>query len=92
MEEGVALLLRLAFRHPFREPNAEAGFARIRALTGAALDDAAIADAVSACIGEGLIRDPVQLPPGALQCHWGLSLTAKGVAAARALLPAEGAS
>jgi hypothetical protein len=91
MEAGVALLLGLAFRHPFSEPNAEAGFARVRGLTGAALDDAAIAAAVSACVADGLIRDPVQLPPGALQCHWRLSLTPKGAAAVRALPSTAGA-
>jgi hypothetical protein len=41
---------------------------------------------VAACLRDGLIREPVRLPEGALQCHWHLELTPKGVAAARAAL------
>ena len=29
---------------------------------------------------DGLIREPIRLPEGALQCHWHLELTPKGVA------------
>jgi hypothetical protein len=42
-------------------------------------------DAVAACQRDGLIREPVRLPEGTLQCHWHLELTPKGVAAARGL-------
>ena len=41
---------------------------------------------VAACLRDGLIREPVRLPAGALQCHWRLELTPDGVAAARALI------
>ena len=40
-------------------------------------------DAVAACLRDGLIREPIRLPEGALQCHWHLELTPKGVAEAR---------
>ena len=42
--------------------------------------------AVAACLRDGLIRDPIRLPEGALQCHWRLELTSNGVSMARALL------
>jgi hypothetical protein len=35
---------------------------------------------------ERLIQEPIRLPEGALQCHWHLELTPKGVQVARALL------
>lgn len=53
---------------------AEEGFAEIRALTGLAVSDAALAEAVAACVRERLVRDPVRLEPGALQCRWVLAL------------------
>jgi hypothetical protein len=46
----------------------------------------AFCDAVATCLRDGLIREPIRLPEGALQCHWHLELTPKGVAAARELL------
>ncbi len=83
----VALVLQLAFRHVINEPNIEMGFERFAALTGGAASYDAFCDAVAACLRDGLIREPIRLPEGALQCHWHLELTPKGVAAARALLP-----
>ncbi|HEX5326646.1 MAG TPA: hypothetical protein VFW75_08265, partial [Acetobacteraceae bacterium] len=68
------------------EPNVEAGFERFQAITGGALLYDAFRDAVDACLREGLIREPIRLPEGALQCHWHLELTAAGAAAARRLL------
>jgi hypothetical protein len=90
MQDAVPLILRVAFAHSVMEPNAESGFARIRALTGARLDNATLADAVGACVAQGYIRDPVRLSEGALQCHWHLSLTPRGVAEARSLLQQSG--
>ena len=69
-----SLLLTTAFRHRISEPNIEAGFERFRSV------------AVAACLREGLIREPIRLPEGALQCHWHLELTPAGVHAARRLL------
>jgi hypothetical protein len=81
-----AALLVGAYRHVINEPNIEAGFERFRAISGHAIDFQMFCDAVAACLREGLIREPIRLPEGALQCHWHLELTPKGVAAARVLL------
>ena len=80
-----SLLMATAFRHVIREPNIEAGFERYRAITGDG-DYDAFRDAVAACLREGLIREPIRLPEGALQCHWQLELTPEGVAAARSVM------
>ncbi len=79
------LLLTVAFRHIVRAPNAEAGVERVAALARKPLSISAFHDAVAACLRDGLIRDPIRLPEGALQCHWHLELTPKGVAEARAI-------
>jgi hypothetical protein len=80
------LVLTTAFRNVINEPNIEAGFERFAELTGDAIDFGAFGDAVAACLRDGLIREPIRLPEGALQCHWHLELTPKGVSAARATL------
>jgi hypothetical protein len=79
------LLLTTAFRHRISEPNIEAGFDRFAELTAAAIDGDEFRDSVAACLRDGLIREPVRLPEGALQCHWHLELTPAGVEAARGL-------
>jgi hypothetical protein len=81
-----ALLLMTAFRNVINEPNIEAGFERFAALAGETMDFGAFSDAVATCLRDGLIREPIRLPEGALQCHWHLELTPKGVSAARATL------
>lgn len=81
-----SLLLATAFRHVINEANIEAGFERFAALTGGALSYDAFCEAVAACLRDVLIREPIRLPEGALQCHWHLELTPMGVAVARALL------
>lgn len=83
--DAIALLLTTAFRHVINEPNIEAGYGRFSALTGGALDEGAFRDAVAVCLRDGLIREPIRLPDGALQCHWHLELTPNGVVAARTL-------
>ena len=83
--DAKALLLATALRHRIREPSIEAGFERFRTLAQETFDYRDFCDAVAACLREGLIHDPVRLPEGALQCHWHLELTAKGVEAARSL-------
>jgi hypothetical protein len=81
----IASLLSTAFRHTINEPNIEAGFAQFVAVSGEDVSFAAFCDAIAHCERDGLIREPVRLPEGALQCHWHLELTPQGVAAARAL-------
>ncbi|WP_158928883.1 hypothetical protein [Acidisphaera sp. S103] len=78
-----ALLLITAFRHQINEPNIEAGHARFAELVGQEIGIDTFCDVVAACQRDGLIREPIRLPEGALQCHWHLELTPKGVAAAR---------
>jgi len=83
MDDPRARLLAIAFRHAISEPNIEAGFERIQALAAGTLSYDAFRDALDACLRDGLIREPVRLPEGALQCHWRLELTPAGVSAAR---------
>lgn len=47
-------------------------------------------DAIAEAVRAGYIHDPVRLPAGALQCHWHLELTPKGVAAVRRLRATTG--
>ncbi len=87
--DAISLLLTTALRHRISEPNIEAGFERFRLIAREAIDYPAFCDAVAACLRESLIHEPVRLPEGALQCHWHLELTPKGVEAARAILHAQ---
>ncbi len=80
------MLLTTALRHTINEANIEAGFERFRSIAGDALHYGMFCDAVATCLRDGLIREPIRLPEGALQCHWHLELTSKGVEAARQLL------
>ncbi len=82
-----AALLAVAFRHRVRAANADEGRQRIEALLGRMLDEAAFADAVARCLAAGLIRDPVRLSEGDLQCHWELELTSAGAEEARPATP-----
>ena len=86
MDEAKIALLTTAFRNVISEPNIEAGYDRFRAINGTALSFQTFHDAVAECLREGLIREPIRLPEGALQCHWHLELTPKGVSAVRALV------
>ena len=79
-----SLLLVTAFQHVISEPNIEAAYERFRAINCDAVDYPSFCDAVAASLRDGLIREPIRLPEGALQCHWRLELTPKGVSAARA--------
>ena len=88
-QAGSDLLLLIAFRHSITEPNVEAGFARISAIAGGKLDANVFHDALAGCLRDGLIREPVRLPEGSLQCHWQLELTPKGVDAVRAMTRAH---
>jgi hypothetical protein len=83
------LLLITAFRHRINEPNVDAGFEQFTAVTGQPVAYDAFCDAVAANLRDGLIREPIRLPEGALQCHWHLELTPSGVAAVRLLLSGQ---
>jgi hypothetical protein len=87
MQGSVRQLLAIAFCHAIDEANVEAAFERVQKLT-TSLDYDAFRDAIDACLRDGLIREPIRIEEGALQCHWKLELTPKGVAAARAVSPA----
>jgi hypothetical protein len=87
--DAVDQVLITALRHAINEPSIEAGFQRFRTISGADLDFGSFADAVASCLREGLVKEPVRLPEGSLQCHWHLELTARGVAEARRILDAE---
>ena len=84
--EALDLLLVTAFRHVIHESHAEAACERFQALTAHTVSEQAFHDAVARALRERLIREPIRLPEGALQCHWHLELTAQGVDAARAVL------
>jgi hypothetical protein len=86
-ELTVGEILSVALHHPIDEPNIEAAFERIQSITNAALDYAAFRDAIDLCLRDGLIRDPIRIEESALQCHWKLELTPKGVQQARAPSP-----
>ncbi len=77
--DAVALLLTTAFRNVINEPDIEAGFARFVSIAQRDVSFGAFCEAVASCGRDGLIHEPVRLPEGALQCHWHLELTAKGV-------------
>jgi hypothetical protein len=87
--DAKALLLITAFRHRINEPNIDAGFEQFIRLTDDPVSYDAFCDAVAACLRDGLIREPIRLPEGALQCHWHLELTPTGVAAARQILSTQ---
>lgn len=77
-------VLRAAFRHRLIAPDADTGLGLLAEAAGCAASPEAWRGAVAAAVAGGLLYDPVRLPEGALQCHWHLELTPKGVAAVRA--------
>jgi hypothetical protein len=83
-------LLLVILRQRITAPDSDAGLANLAASTDrdASVDDwrMAVADALAA----RYIHDPVRLLAGALQCHWHLELTPKGVETARRLQSAKG--
>lgn len=85
-----AALLRLAFRHSITAPDAESGIEQLAGLASLAATPNEWRAAVAEALAAGYIHDPVRLPAGALQCHWHLELTPKGVEAARRLRHAPG--
>jgi hypothetical protein len=91
MDDATAILLTTAFRHVINEANVEAGFDQFQSIAGVAIDFDAFRDAVAGALRDGLIREPIRLPEGALQCHWQLELTPKGVEVTRSLLTRQSA-
>ena len=86
MDADVGALLTVAFHSTVREANIEAGYERFAALSAWPMDYGAFCDAVAFSVQAGLIREPIRLPEGALQCHWRLELTPAGAEAARGAL------
>ncbi len=64
-----------AARIGVRADTAEEGFALIRDRADTAASDAELAEAVAAGVRNGMLRDPVRLEAGHLQCYWKLELT-----------------
>jgi hypothetical protein len=85
----LAPLLLLIFHRRITAPDSDTGLAELATSTDRAADvndwRTAVADALQA----GCIHDPVRLPAGALQCHWHLELTPKGVEMVRRLQAAK---
>ena len=87
-----ALLLLVAFRHNIQEPDSESGLLRIATISGRNIDPNAFHAALAEALTAAYIRDPVQLRPCALQCHWHLELTPRGVDQVLRLLREHGRS
>ena len=79
MSDALTAVLTAARSGAVEAPTAELGFERIRVLTSTSFNDPALAEAVAVAVRDGVVRDPVRLEPGALQCRWVLELTAKGL-------------
>jgi hypothetical protein len=73
-------LLRLALTGAIREEEAVDGLRRVATALGLKLD--AVEREIAALVAEGLLYDPIRLPPGALKCHWRLEPTPQGAALA----------
>ena len=80
------LLLLVAFRNRISEPDFDNGLSRFAGVIGRNIDPDDFRDALSRALAAGDIHDPIQLPAGALQCHWQLSLTSEGVGKVQTLL------
>jgi hypothetical protein len=83
------LVRTVALRHGIIELNIEAGFERFLRLADRPVTYETFCDAIASTLRDGLIREPIRLPEGALQCHWHLELTPAGVAAARLPLSSQ---
>ncbi|MBS0644821.1 MAG: hypothetical protein U1E70_04085 [Acetobacteraceae bacterium] len=78
-------VLLVAFHHRLTAPDADTGISLLAEAAGRSASPEAWRNAVAGAVFDGLLHDPVRLPEGALQCHWHLELTPKGVAAVRGL-------
>ncbi|MGE0417614.1 MAG: hypothetical protein AB7O80_12475 [Acetobacteraceae bacterium] len=78
MTDLCATILDVATRQPIRESDFEAGYEAFVARTGLSPTRQDFADAVAALVAKRLVRDPVRLMEGALQCRWHLEATPAG--------------
>ena len=76
-----AFVLQAAFGNQVVADGAEAGVARLAAVSNVGASAASWHEAVAQAAADGLIYDPVRLLPGALKCDWRLELTPAGHAA-----------
>jgi hypothetical protein len=76
--DGPAGLL-VAFQYRIEEPDFESGLLRLATIVGHELDPTNFHAVLAEALANGYIRDPIRLPPSALQCHWHLELTPVGV-------------
>lgn len=84
------LLLLVAFRHRIEEPDHDSGLLRVATIAGRDVDPNGFHAVLAGALADNYIRDPVQLRPGALQCHWHLELTPQGVEQVLRLLREHG--
>jgi hypothetical protein len=79
----IDMVLAAAFHAQLVAPDADSGIALMAEITRHDAVPASWHEAVARAVHDGYLYDPVRLSEGALQCHWRLELTPKGVAAAR---------
>lgn len=84
-DELTSTVLQVAFHQRLTAPDADTGLGLLAQAAGRTAEPDAWRAAVAEAVFDGLLHDPVRLPEGALQCHWHLELTPKGVAAVRGL-------
>jgi hypothetical protein len=85
-----ALLLLVAFRYEIQEPDLDSGRQRVATITGQDVAPNAFHAVLAEALADGYIRDPIRLRLGALQCHWHLELTPRGVGQVLGLLREHG--
>ena len=78
-------VLQVAFHQRIVAADDDTGIALLAVAAGREDAPEAWRNTIAAAVADGLLYDPVRLPEGALQCHWHLELTPKGVAAVRGL-------
>ena len=69
-------LLKLALTGDIREDEAVDGLRRVATALGEPLD--VVEREIAAMVREGLLHDPIRIPPGAVKCHWRLEPTPAG--------------
>jgi hypothetical protein len=87
-----SLLLLVAFRHRIQEPDSWSGLLRFEHIVGCKVAQTDFHAALASALSSGSIHDPVELLSGALQCHWHLQLTPRGVEEVQTLVREQGMS
>jgi hypothetical protein len=90
--DDTSRLLVAVFQHRIREQDADAGLDGLVALVGGGATRDGLRLAVADALAAGYSYEPVRLAEGALQCHWHLELTPRGVEAARRVRTGKGDS